>query len=180
YLSSLKKYVEMNVTNPSVSFALHQTWAYESNSTHEGFVNYSNDQLQMYNAIVNAIDGAAKYEGIEIIIPSGTAIQNGRTNSGEGDFTRDGYHLSLGFGRYTAACTWYETLLGESVVGNTFVPDDLSEKEVKVAQNAAHLAVLNPNSITPMIDLGLNNIVGFRFLAKTESQFDKIVNLYKD
>lgn len=156
YLSSLKKYVEMNVTNPKVKFALHQTWAYESNSTHEGFANYSNDQLQMYNAIVNAINGAAKYEGIETIIPSGTAIQNGRNSLVEKSFTRDGYHLSLDIGRYTAACTWYQMLINKSVVGNRFVPNGLSDEEIDIAQKSAQSAVLNPNSITTSIEFNLN------------------------
>ena len=37
-------------------------------------------------------------------------IQNGRSTALGDTFNRDGYHLELTYGRYTAACTWFETL----------------------------------------------------------------------
>jgi len=148
YLTNLMDYVKSNSTNPDVKFALHQTWAYASNSTHSGFVNYKNNQDTMYHAIVVAIEKASVKAGIQIIIPSGTAIQNGRSSTIGDHFCRDGYHLSLDLGRYTAACAWFEILFGKSVIGNTFAPKSLSNYEVWVAQNAAHSAVRNPNIVT--------------------------------
>lgn len=44
------------------------------------FKNYDNDQMTMYCAIVNAVNEAASDQNISIIIPAGTAIQNGRTS----------------------------------------------------------------------------------------------------
>lgn len=152
YLTNLLVYVKGLATNKNVKFALHQTWAYAANSTHPGFVNYNKDQKVMYNAIVNAQKKAAAQVGIDIIIPSGTAIQNGRSSYIGDNFNRDGYHLSFGIGRYTAACTWYETLLGRSVVGNSFVPKNVSGAEAKIAQYAAHYAVLNPDKVTSMAE----------------------------
>ena len=65
------------------------------------------------------------YYGIDMIIPTGTAIQNARStnlNSPHG-LTRDGKHLGFGVGLYVAACTWFEALIapvfGVSVLGNT-------------------------------------------------------------
>ena len=153
YLTNLMKYVKDNVTNPSVKYAFHQTWAYAANSTHGGFVNYKKDQTVMYHKIVCTVNKVSSEVGINIIIPSGTAIQNARTSYIGDHFNRDGYHLSLGIGRYTAACTWYEKMLGRTVIGNSFYPKGLTNAEVKIAQTAAHYAVLEPNKVTSMINL---------------------------
>lgn len=150
YLTNLMEYVKKHATNPAVKFALHQTWAYATSSTHKGFSNYDRNQDSMYHAIVRTYEQVSSYTGINTIIPAGTAIQNGRTSFIGDNFCRDGYHLDLGIGRYTAACAWFEKLTGKSVVGNTFTPNGVSPSEAKVAQRAAHYAVQNPNSVTPM------------------------------
>jgi len=152
YLTNLMAFAKSHAKNPKVKFALHQTWAYASNSTHAGFSNYNNNQDTMYHAIVNAINQASVKSGIKIIIPSGTAIQNGRSSFIGDHFNRDGYHLSLDLGRYTAACVWFEKLLKKSVVGNSFYPPSLTKSQVKVAQHAAHYAVKHPNEVTSMVD----------------------------
>lgn len=152
YLTNLVQYVKNNATNANVKFAMHQTWAYATNSTHSGFVNYDRDQQKMYQAIVDTVNTAAAQVGIDIIIPSGTAIQNGRTSYIGDNFCRDGYHLSLDLGRYTASCTWFEKLIGKSVIGNSYAPANLSKLDISIAQNAAHFAVQNPNSVTLMSD----------------------------
>ena len=157
FLTNLLQYVKKSVTNPHVKFALHQTWAYAANSTHTGFFNYNNNQDFMYHAIVNTINDVAYQVGIDIIIPVGTAIQNGRSSIFGDHLCRDGYHLSLGTGRYIAACTWYEKLLGRLVIGNSFVPAGVSEAEADIAQHAAHAAVLNPNRVTSMICFSLSH-----------------------
>lgn len=67
-------------------------------------------------------------------------------NNGEGDYLHDG---DVGGGQYLNACVWFETLTGQSCIGNTFRPvyklEDqeyfLSEEMVEVLQNAAHQAV---------------------------------------
>ncbi len=59
----------------------------------------------MYQAIADAVKKAAKVNKIKIVIPSGTAIQNARTSFIGDHLNRDGYHLDVKIGRYTAACT---------------------------------------------------------------------------
>lgn len=150
YLPNLLAYTKDLTTNPKVQFAIHQTWAYAANSKHKGFVNYNNDQMQMYQAIVSTGKEAAKKVGIKLIIPAGTAIQNGRTSFVGDKFTRDGYHLSLGLGRFTAACTWYEFFLKKPVMKNTYIPPGVSPEEALVAKRAAHLAVKKPFKVSSM------------------------------
>jgi hypothetical protein len=126
----------------------HFTWAYSKDSDHDGFKNYGNNQMKMYESIVNAVKQADKEIGFDIIIPCGTAIQNGRTSSLGDTFNRDGYHLQLTYGRYTAACTWFEAVFGESVVGNSYAPEGVTTLQKQIAQEAAHAAVINPFEIT--------------------------------
>lgn len=69
-------------------------------------------------------------------------------NNGEGDYYHDG---DIGGGQYLNGCVWFETLTGQSCVGNTFRPKytqngidhTLSEELIEVLQNAAHQAVEN-------------------------------------
>jgi hypothetical protein len=149
-LTDLKDYVKSLATNPHLKFALHMTWAYAQDSNHKDFGRYGRDQPTMYRAIVNACRLAANQAGIDVIIPSGTAIQNGRSSSAGDRFCRDGYHLDLRIGRYTAACTWYEKLVGKPVAGNRFVPEGMSDAEIKIARHAAHCAVVKPYDVTHM------------------------------
>lgn len=150
YLTYLVDYVKRHATNPQVRLAMHQTWAYPQNSLKPAFDTYNRKQLDMYEAIVKSVWAAADSVGIDIIIPSGTAIQNARTSILGDAFNRDGLHLN-GIGKYTAACTWYETLTGNSSVGNHFVPSCFNTRQVTIAQNAAHLALQNPKQISPML-----------------------------
>lgn len=149
-LPAVYAFVKANATNPHVKYVYHQTWAYAKNSTHSAFPNYNKDQLTMYNAIVNVSQQVKNIVPIDIIIPAGTAIQNGRTSSIGDNFTRDGYHLSIPMGRYTAACTWFEAIFNQSTVGMIYKPATLSASEVAIAQNAAHLANLKPYATTDM------------------------------
>jgi hypothetical protein len=104
----------------------------------------------MYAAIVNTARQVGAEVGITMIIPSGTAIQNGRAALGD-IFCRDGYHLDMGIGRFTAACAWYEKLTGRSVVENSYRPEKLTAEQAAAAKLAAHNAVAQPNAVTPAI-----------------------------
>ena len=67
-------------------------------------------------------------------------------NNGEGDYYHDG---DIGGGQYLNACVWFETLTGQSCIGNTYRPDyELSEELIAVLQQAAHKAVEEMRSNT--------------------------------
>ncbi len=151
-LPVLYNYVKERALNPNVKYLLHQTWAYAQNSTHDGFANYDKNQMKMYEAIVNTYNQAKALIPTDKIVPAGTAIQNARTSVVGDNFTRDGYHLSIPFGRYVAAATWYESIFGKSSVGNTYKPAELSDFEANIAQNAAHYAITQPNAVTEMVN----------------------------
>ena len=150
YLSNLIGYLQERV---DAQIWFHQTWAYAQSSNHADFPSYGNDQMTMYRAIVSAVQQAfADNASLAGVIPSGTAIQNARTSFLGDTFNRDGYHLETTYGRYTAACTWFEALSGESAVGNTYAPATIDAQMTAIAQHAAHAAVEQPYEITTLVD----------------------------
>ena len=152
-LPELIEYVKARLPKKT-KLMLHQTWAYASTSRHSGFKNYNCNQLTMYQAIADAVKKAAKANKIKIVIPSGTAIQNARTSFIGDHLNRDGYHLDVKIGRYTAACTWFERIFKHNVVGNPYTPEGLDEARKAVAQKGAHAAVKHPYKVT---DLSITN-----------------------
>ncbi len=152
-LDELMDYVQKNVTNPHVQYALQQTWAYAKDSKHPGFFRYGKDQLAMYEDVVFTYSQVARKKNITIIIPTGTAIQNARSSSLGDTLCRDGYHLNLQYGRYTASCTWFEILFGEPSTGISYRPDGVTEQQATIARQAAHAAVICPNEITDLSHL---------------------------
>lgn len=151
-LPLLFDYVKQRTTNPKVKYVYHQTWAYAKNSTHNGFACYDKDQLKMYNDIVSTTKKAWKLAPFNLLVPTGTAIQNARTSFIGDNMCRDGFHLNLYIGRYTASCTWYEAIFKESVAGNAYRPDKVTEREAAAGQAAAHQAIKRPLKVTKLKD----------------------------
>lgn len=134
--------------NPSARLAWHMTWAYKTGSGHADFAKYNNDQMTMYNAIVNAVNTKIlTIDNIEVVIPSGTAVQNVRT-SFIGDTTRDGYHLSYGIGRYIAAMTYIKALTGLSIDNSMICPSDVDAGELRAIIECVNNAYKTPYAVT--------------------------------
>ena len=146
-LPELMDYVKAKVSKKT-RMMIHQTWAYDQTSSHKHFKNYDNDQLTMYNAIMDAVKKVSKQTGTKLVIPCGTAIQNARTTFLKDSITRDGYHLHKVNGRYTAACTWYEKIFKKNVIGNTYIPNGMTPEQQLAAQKSAHAAVRKPYKVT--------------------------------
>lgn len=147
HLPALYEYVKSKVSS-DVTFMIHQTWAYDETSTHRDFYRYEHSQKVMYDAIINAVSSAAELIGIKDIIPCGTAIQNARTTSLKSVVTRDGYHLHKTIGRYIAASTWFEKIFSCPIIGNSYLPEGMTEEQRTLAQNAVHAAVIKPLGVT--------------------------------
>ena len=117
---------------------------------------YGYDSENMFRQYMAAAQQMSADTGISNIIPSGTAIMNLRAsylNTPQSKaFTRDGYHLSYGEGRYAAACVFFEYMVapryGISVMGNSLRLPDLkpavTDKNAEFLQLCAVEAVKNP------------------------------------
>ena len=151
YLTYLIQYTQGLQTNPNAVYGYHQTWAYSHDSTHGGFANYGNRQQVMYDSICHAVQYATTtHPELRFMVPSGTAIQNARTTWLGDNMNRDGYHLDLKMGRYTAACTWLEVITGISPVGFSYHPDGIDFLTAHTCQVAAHEAVARPYECTAL------------------------------
>lgn len=100
-------------TNSSVLFGWNMTWSYQTGCTHPAFAAYQNDQVNMYNSIVNCVqEKILPNKDISFVVPCGTVIQNARTSFLGDGLNRDGYHLTYTEGRYLAALTWFAEITG--------------------------------------------------------------------
>lgn len=147
YLTNLLKYVKSYAPKKAKIY-FQQTWAYPPHTLHGGFYGYGGSTERMYDAIVNTVRNACRKHKIGVI-PAGTAIQNGRTSLIGYNFTSDGSHLSHSIGRYTNACTWFETLTGQDVTNNGYKPEGITREFARLCRIAAHHAVASPWNVTP-------------------------------
>lgn len=176
YLPGIIRYVKDN-TPKKCRIILHQTWAYQQGTGHSGFRFYDRDQMKMYRAIVDANKRAAKLGKIKIIVPAGTAVQNARTSFIGDNMNRDGYHLDLGHGRFTAACAWYEKLFGKDVTANTYSPEGMNKDIAAVAKRAAHEAVVNPDDVTDLSGITPGTVLYKDKSVPVEIRVDNLVAL---
>lgn len=152
YQTNLPQLVELVnswATNPDVKYLLHQPWAYAKSAVEDGFANYGRDQLKMYNAIVEAV-WAAKESVQADVVPSGTAIQNGRTSYIGEEMLQDASHLNANTAKFAAACTWFEALFGQNEV--SYSPDNLINYDAKLAKAAAHNAIVDSRTVTELVE----------------------------
>ncbi len=177
-LQSIVNWVNANKINPDAKVLWHMTWAYQQDSSHEGFAHYGNDQMTMYNAIVDCVqNNVLTVNGISGVIPSGTAIQNLRT-SGLGDtLTADGYHLKDTYGDYTAALTWFRTITGESLDLVTYWPDTVQDYQADIKQAAAR-AVYAPYEVSDLSETIILGLSDFQASSdeKGAAQVEDILN----
>lgn len=160
YVRRMVQWIESWATNPNVIIGWHMTWAYQQNSTHSGFGFYGNNQLNMYGKIVDVLDIKIRtIPQINLIIPTGTAIQNARTSFVGDTLTRDGYHLSDPFGRYIAGLMYFKSITGFDVspLSIPFRPDGVSEEHQKLAMEVVNNAYLKPNEVTQSIYIEIPN-----------------------
>ena len=139
----LKDYVELitsSCPNKEVCLAFQLAWS------------HTQDEMpHVLQGNVACCQKMSQRYGIDVIIPTGTAIQLARkTHLNDASYmTRDHWHLHPGIACYIASCTWYETLFrpvfGIPVVGNTAKPlYDYSESDILLGQQCAERAVLHP------------------------------------
>lgn len=161
-LKNLRSYIRQDCTNQKICLAYQSVWSYWGNYTEnpKGVTGWS-DLCLVTKEQINK-------DGIDIIIPTGTAIQNARGTSlnTPHDITRDGHHLAFGIGRYIAACTWYQVLFAplfnSNIIGNpsihtvtqgekdlsTYEWVDVTNDNKELCQKSAFMAVMDMYNLT--------------------------------
>ena len=137
YLNALVDYVRS--VRPNAKIFVHETWAYEYDSTHEKFINYGKDRFKMHAALADAYAKAAEEIHADGIIPSGDVISALRelpefhAEIGGISLSRDGFHLSYDYGRYAAAAAFVQALGIGDVKNSSFLPTaDSSPALIKI------------------------------------------------
>ena len=132
---------------PNAQLCWMQTWAYSQDSKHPAYPTYQSSQSIMWDSIqactqkvLNAFPLAEDGRGL-LLIPCGAAIQEARATDLGDTFCRDGYHLNYVYGRYTAACVWYEILTGRDVRCNYYKNPQMTTPQRCTIQKAVHKAV---------------------------------------
>jgi len=121
-----------------------QTWAYSRDAKHPAFPRYHNSQVEMWDSIRACTNSEIiNHQSPLLLIPCGMAIQNARATRLGDTLCRDGYHLNYVYGRYTAACVWYEILTGKDVRRNRYKNPQMTPKQRRATQKSAHRAVQN-------------------------------------
>lgn len=134
---------------PQAQIGWMQTWAYSRDAKHPAFPRYHSDQQEMWDSIqactryVQQIANGKCPDGKIVLVPCGAAVRNARATKLGDTLCRDGYHLNYTYGRYTAAAVWYEILTGKDVRRNPYRNPQMTLRQQRLAQRAAHKAVHN-------------------------------------
>lgn len=142
YINLLFDYIKEHA--PRAERLLHQTWAYEIDSTHDCFDRYGHDQQEMYRRLCAAYSRAAGELGVKLI-PCGDAVQELRGKQpfiyekGGMSLCRDGFHMHYIYGRYLLAAVWYEIILGGNIINNCYIPDTVFAQDEKADINALNV-----------------------------------------
>ena len=116
YLDDLLTYIR-RFSGAKIVF--HRTWAYETGSGNPSFANYSKNRHLMWNAIKETTDRLCAARDLPVL-PVGDLIAALRKHplfdveKGGVSLCRDGYHLSLGYGRLAAAAVWVRFFTGQT------------------------------------------------------------------
>lgn len=124
FLGNIVAYLKENARGARLF--LHETWAYERDSSHGSFARYNRDQQEMFARLERAYKAMAEKYELPLIL-SGELIQKLRGTQYFGEeakrcICRDGFHMNYLYGRYALGCMWARSIAGIAVKGNAFVP----------------------------------------------------------
>lgn len=171
YLSELLRNVKNEIPGTKEKCLWMQTWAYENNSRNNlfnGFKDYGENQMQMYNAINDAIQSCVvgeyqfkqKKEADKVatnalkdsVIPVGTAVQNMREAYWSDGLTRDAEYLS-NTGKVLAALMLFKSLTAYDI-NDLELSDpvfDHARPHLGVIKESVNNAYLTPYAVTPSV-----------------------------
>ena len=160
YVDPLVEYLQKNKTNPNAKFVWNMCWAFQGDIVRDTFEKYGNNQMVMYNTLVDTLKTKiVTKDHFDAIIPTGTAVQNLRTSHLGDNLTKDGLHLNH-IGRVLAAYTMLATLTGKPITEiniSTFAKDptenfpivEITEQDKLAIMEAVNNAIANPYEVTP-------------------------------
>jgi hypothetical protein len=125
---------------PDAQLCWMQTWSYSQDAKHPQFPRYQKSQQIMDDSIQSATLSLLRHHPKLQLIPCGLAITLARKTKLGDTLCRDGYHLNYSYGRYTAACVWYEFLTAKDCRRIAYRNADMTRQQKRLSQKAAHRA----------------------------------------
>ena len=150
-LSPLVDYLkELASSHTKIAFNL--TWLGESTRQHHEIISYGGNMALMRENLVKVTQAMVLTNPkIDLIVPTGTAIENARTSE-IGLLTRDCYHLSMDKGRFIAGLAFISTITGIDAGEVSWAPDNVDEYAVKVAIESVRNAQKDPFVVTKSVN----------------------------
>lgn len=146
-LTPLVAYLK-NLAPAHTRIAFNLTWLGESTRQHHEILSYRGDMALMRKRLEEVTrDVMAKNPCIDLLVPTGTAIENARTSK-IGLLTRDCYHLSMDKGRYIAGLCFIAAVTGMDIGQISFVPEGVDAYAKAVAIESVKNALGSPLQIT--------------------------------
>lgn len=140
YVTDLVAFVRKCVPKAKIYF--HQTWAYEDESKMLFELTPYKSFKEMADSVINTYSEVAQEQNADGIIPCGQ-VMAALLDNGIPKIHRDTFHASFGIGRYALALTWYKTLTGRSVLGNSFSDFDepITDSDAETVKNCVEKVV---------------------------------------
>ncbi len=135
YLQPLTTAIKTYAKNAKIY--VHQTWAYESDSERIKMVTNYKNSAEMFKDVKVCYDKMKEDINASGIITSGELIELLK-NYDTANLYRDGFHMSLGLGRFAVALLWYATLSGKGVENVNFNDFDepIFAEDIKAVKTA--------------------------------------------
>lgn len=117
YIHTLAEHIRKYV--PKAKLLIHQTWAYEDDSTMLREVAGYDIPALMFADIRTAYAQVSTQINADGVIPSGQLFMD-LLSRGIPKIHRDTFHATLGLGRYALGLLWYRCLTGRNAADNPF------------------------------------------------------------
>lgn len=144
YLNELVAYVRKYA--PHARVMIHQTWAYEDGGEKLAQRPDVENASEMLEKLKKAYAQAAEDTRADGLIPSGELMYS-LLEHGIPRVHRDGFHASLGLGRYALGLLWYRALTGKDIMDNSFsdFDEEISAEDIlTVKQCVSELGLITP------------------------------------
>ncbi|MBQ3571407.1 MAG: DUF4886 domain-containing protein [Clostridia bacterium] len=132
FASALKEFIVKHCKNAKIY--VHQTWGYETDSEKISITPFKSTE-EMFKNVKDTYAEFASIIKADGIIPSGEAMLSA-FKSGLKVY-RDGFHASLGLGRYIIALVWYKFFTKKDIKISTFcsLDEEITPYEKEMAIN---------------------------------------------
>ncbi len=136
YIGALADYVRLHC--PPAKLLIHKTWTFAEGCPRFKLSPFETPE-EMFPAITECYERAAKEIGAEMIIPSGDAMYRLYREIGDETY-RDGFHANKVHTRYMLGLVWFASLTGRSIDEVTFrdldgeISDEMFETVRRIAK----------------------------------------------